>query len=84
MVDPATQGEFMLSFVAERHRQRMDEQARGARPRVTRPMGRNRWRKRAMMWAGDLLIDAGGALKARGHLDFPGRPGRQPNGGIAR
>lgn len=71
MVDPATQGEFILSFVAERHQQRMDEQARDARPRVTRPMGRNRWRKRAMMWAGDLLIDAGGALKARRRLDFP-------------
>jgi len=66
MIDPATQGEFMLSFVAERHQQWMDERAR-----VARPMRRNRWRKRAMMWAGDLLIDVGGALKARSHLDFP-------------
>lgn len=66
MMDPATQGEFMLSFVAERHRQRMEEQARAARPTA-----RNRWHKRLRIWAGDQLIDAGGALKARRHLDFP-------------
>jgi hypothetical protein len=65
MFDPETQGEFMLSFVAERHRQQLDRQALAARPPA-----RNRWRERALMRAGDLLIDVGCALKTRGHLEI--------------